>query len=58
MLHSLPRAYQPRADDQAVTFAQRQLAPDPPVLFFDQLLQLRLGAGREPTVGQFLNTVG
>ena len=58
VLHALPLADQPGAGDRAVTLAHRQLALDPPILLLDQLLQLRLGARRQPAVGQFLDAVG
>ena len=58
VLHALPLADQPGAGDRAVTLAHRQLALDPPILLLDQLLQLRLGARREPAVGQFLDPIG
>ena len=57
VLHALPLADQPGAGDRAVTLAHRQLAVDPPILLFDQLLQLRLGPRRQPAVGQFLDPI-
>jgi hypothetical protein len=57
VLHALPLAEQPGADDRAVTLVHRQLALDTPILFFDQLLQLRLGPRRQAAVCQFLDAV-
>ena len=58
MFDALPFADQPGTDDRAVALAYRQLALDPPILLFDQLLQLRLGPRRQPAVGQLLNPIG
>jgi hypothetical protein len=43
VLHALPLADQARAGDRTVAFPHRLLAFDPPIFFFDQLLQPRFG---------------
>jgi hypothetical protein len=57
VLHPLPLPDQPGTGDRAIAFAQRRLALHPPVLLFDQHVQLGLGPRRKPAVGQLLDPV-